>query len=239
MSVQRALGRPLDALELHSKLVAGHHKSDALARLRYLPRRFTRSHPGLFRHAAVQWALGGSRLARDSNAIYDAVTSATGRPYCVDSSKSVFRFRAIHGADAARTRAIVIARDFRGVVHSKMRRGESLESAAAGWARTMRQIDVLTQDLKDDVVMRVKYEDLCDDPERELRKVCAFLEIEFSPVMLERPVDAVHHIGGSPSKFDNERTTIRLDRSHEHAFTKEELARMKRITAASALRWGY
>jgi hypothetical protein len=132
-----------------------------------------------------------------------------------------------------------MARDFRAVVHSKMQRGESLDAAAAGWNRAMLQIEKLISDLPVQAFMRLTYEDLCRDPERELRRVCEFLGVAFSNRMLERPTADVHHIGGSPSKFDSGRIEIRFDASHEGAFSEDELRRMRPIVAESARRWGY
>lgn len=132
-----------------------------------------------------------------------------------------------------------MARDYRAVVHSKVRRGESLKSAAAGWNRAMGQIEALVADLPANAYVRMKYEDLCRAPALELRRVCAFLGLSFTEEMLERPTEGVHHIGGSPSKFDTQRTDIRLDASHEGAFSDEELARLRPIVEESARIWGY
>lgn len=238
-SVQKTLRRPLDGLQLHSNFAQRREAMGLAARLRFLPRRLVRSRPRSYRIGAVRSIFGGRRLARDCNALYDAVAASTGRPYCVDSSKSPFRFRAVYEADPSRTRAIVLARDYRAVVHSKMRRGESMESAAAGWNRAMNQIEALTGDLTSSRVLKLTYESLCERPEIELRRVCSFLGLEFSEQMLERPTTAVHHIGGSPSKFDARRIAISLDQSHEGAFEAGALERMRSLVAESADRWGY
>lgn len=239
LAVRKVLGRPLDALELRSNIAHRKGLVDALEMLRYVPRRLVRARPGLYRHRVVQRVFSGERLARDCIALFDAVTKVSARPYCVDSSKSPFRFRVVYGFDPEKTRAIVMARDYRAVVHSKMRRGESLESAAAGWNRAMNQIEDLTGDLPSSAVLRLKYEALCESPDRELRRICDFLGLTFSRRMGKRPTGDVHHIGGSPSKFDSNRIAINLDRSHERVFKPEALESMRRIVTASAERWSY
>lgn len=238
-AVEGSLGRPLDSLDLHSNFAQRRDAAGLLARLRFLPRRIVRSRAGLYRIAAVRSVLGGRRLAHDCNDLYDAVSASSGRPYCVDSSKSPFRFRAAYASEPGKSVAIVMARDYRAVVHSKMRRGEAMESAAAGWNRAMQQIEALTGDLPSTSLLKLKYEALCERPEAELRRICGFLGLEFSERMLERPMTAVHHIGGSPSKFDAGRTAIALDRSHEGAFDEAALDRMRPIVALSARSWGY
>jgi hypothetical protein len=157
----------------------------------------------------------------------------------VDSSKSAFRFRALLDLKPERVRAIVLGRDYRAVVHSKMKRGQSLRAAARGWGRKMREIDAMTRDLPSGVVYRLKYESLCDDPGRELRAICDFLGVEFQEGMLSRPRAGVHHIGGSPSKFDESMSAIVLDRSHEDRFTEAELAQLSRLVGDIATKWGY
>ena len=49
-----------------------------------------------------------------------------------------FRFRAVYELTPPReTRGLILTRDYRAVVHSKMKRGHTLESAAKGWRSKM------------------------------------------------------------------------------------------------------
>lgn len=240
IAVRRELGRPLESLDLHSRFSRGSRDGSLLSRVRFLPRRVVRSCPGLYRLSAVRRVLGGPRLATDVLRLLDAACRASGRGIAIDSSKSPFRFRAVHGLDPGRARAIVLARDFRAVVHSKMKRGESLEGAARGWRVAMEQVDVLTRDLPSDHIHPLRYEDLCEQPHRELARICAFLGIQFQETMLRRPEKGlVHHIGGSPSKFDESRNEIVLDRAYETVFTKQDVDRMRRIVGDEVSRWSY
>jgi hypothetical protein len=103
----------------------------------------------------------------------------------------------------------------------------------------MQQIDALTSDLPAAQRFRIRYEDLCVDPKRELGRLCDFLGLEFSDTLLRRPEENVHHIGGSPSKFDPSRKTIQLDTSYRNAFSAQDLAAMKAIVGSAAEKWGY
>ncbi len=238
--VRRELGKPLESLDLHSRFTRESRDGSLGPKIRFLPRRLVRSHPRLYRSSAVRRVLAGPRLARDILSLLEAASRASGRGVCIDSSKSPFRFRAAHALDPGRARAIVLARDFRAVVHSKMKRGESLEAAARGWRVAMEQIDALTRDLPDDQVHRLRYETLCEEPRAELERLCVFLGIGFQEAMLKRPEKGLlHHIGGSPSKFDASRSEIALDRSYERAFPEVDIDRMRRIVANEAVRWSY
>jgi hypothetical protein len=239
-SVRSRLGRPLESLRLHSGFTRPRRSVGPFSRLRFLARRIVRSAPELYRLAPVQVALGGRELGQDISDLFDAACAVSRRSVCVDSSKSPFRFRALYRLHPEKAVAIVLTRDYRAVVHSKMRRGESLESAARGWCAAMRQIDALTRDLPPHRVHHLKYECLCENPRSEMTRLCEFLGLGFSETMLRRQLPGMaHHIGGSPSKFDVSRTAIALDRSHVEAFSEDELRRMRRLVGSDAVRWSY
>jgi hypothetical protein len=238
--VEHRLERPLDTLTLHSRFARPQPAGDLAAELRYLPRRIVRLWPSLYRLSAIRRVLGARRLARDSIELLEAACAVTGRAVCIDSSKSPFRFRAAYGLDPGRVRAIVLARDFRAVVHSKMKRGASLEVAAEGWRIALKHIDALTRDLPTSHVHRLKYEELCDNPRAVLARLSRFLGLEFSEAMLRRQTTVgFHHIGGSPSKFDSSRADIRLDDSYLDACSEDDILRMRRIVGAEAAKWSY
>jgi sulfotransferase family protein len=237
--VEQSLGRPLTLLRLRQSLKRSSREHKLLSTMRYLPRRLVKNRPRLYRFWPIRFMFDGQRLARDCVALYDAVAAATGRPYCVDSSKSPFRFYDVYRQDPKRTIAIALARDYRAVVHSKMKRGQSMRSAAAGWRRKMLQIESLTRDLPAGSVFRLKYESLCMNPRHELERVCGFLGIEFNVAMLQPSTENLHHIGGSPSKFDPARMKISIDRSHEDKFDPSALRLMRQLVGEIADRWGY
>jgi hypothetical protein len=222
-AVRDALGRPLESLELRMRAA----------------RRLIRTHPRLFRRRLIRNLFGGRRVVRDSMALFQAVSHVAGRAHCVDSSKLAARFRAVYDEHPDRAKAIVLVRDFRAVVHSKMKRGMRLEPAALGWRRKMRQIEALTGDLPPTHVRILKYEDFCRQPARELAGLCEFIGIEFEEGMLRRQAARTHHIGGSPSKFDESRREISLDESAAGHFSDAQVADMRAIIGDVAERWGY
>lgn len=240
IAVRRDLGRPLESLRLHSGFGRLARDGSPVSRICFLPRRLVRTRPTLYRSSLIRRVLSGRRLAEDVSSLLLAASSVSGCRVCIDSSKSPFRFRAVYGIDPSRTRAIVLARDYRAVVHSKMKRGESLESAARGWRAAMEQIDALTSDLPEKHVHRLRYETLCEQPRAELNRLCVFLGIPFQAPMLKRPEKgSLHHIGGSPSKFDEARSEIVLDRTYEGAFSAADNEVMRRLVGSQAARWSY
>jgi hypothetical protein len=171
--------------------------------------------------------------------LFDAIAEVAGVDYVVDSSKGAYRYRALYNFASSRVFGIVLVRDYRGVVYSKMKRGRGLEATAKEWAARLNQIEMLTRGIPDDRLLRVKYESLCRDPRAELTQICDFLGLDFADTMLCRPADEVHHIGGSPSKFDPGRRAIRLDESYREKFTDQQLSKMREIVGSAAVLWGY
>lgn len=220
------LDRPLDSLQLRPSFSR-------------LGRQFIERFPGAFRHSFLQKTLTGTKMIDDSLDLFDCLFDVSGCRCLVDSSKSTYRFRAVYDARPEQTCGLVLTRDYRAVIHSKMKRGHSLESAATSWRGKMRQIAALTDDLPRECIHQMSYESLCQDPVGELTRLCGFLGITFTPAMLERPTVGTHHIGGSPSKFDRSRSTIAMDIAYQTAFTAAELARLNRIVGDMANRWGY
>ena len=240
-SVAAEVGRPLESLNLEIRFRPASLKSISGLRsaATELPKRAIRVFPHAFRSGLVQEYFSAPQMARDCVEVFDAVCRVTGKHFCVDSSKSPFRFRAVHEIDPEKTRAVVLVRDYKAVVHSKIKRGASLETAARSWRERMRQIDALTGDLPSECRFHLKYETFCEHPERELRRLAAFLGLDFEPAMLERQTASMHHIGGSPSKFDSSRIHISTDKSAEGHFRPEDLQRMRDLVGDVAERWGY
>jgi hypothetical protein len=237
--VSRELGRPLTSLRSRQGLKRESHEGFLTIATRHVPRRLIKTRPWIYRSPLVRALFDGSRLGKDCIDLYDAVSKVSGKPVCTDSSKSAFRFRDVYQLDPHRTYAIVLARDYRAVVYSKMKRGATLESAALGWRRAMEQCDALTRDLPARNVLRMTYEHFCEEPRTTLERICRFLDVEFAESMLGRSTGDSHHIGGSPTKFEPGRSTISLDRSYERQFEARDLQRLGAIVGKTAGAWGY
>ena len=237
--VQDELGRPLASLELRAEFAKPEREHSLSSAIERIPKRMMRIAPGLFRYRLVQRAMTGRKLPADIIELFDAVFRATRLPLCVDSSKSPFRFRAVYDVDPSRSLAIVLTRDFRAVVRSKIEHGQTLEMAATGWRKKYEQIAALMQGVSPSNVLFVRYEELCESPHDELNRICKFLRVDFAEAMLQRSNYDVHHIGGSPSKFDESKARISLDRSFEKHFDSATVEKLRKLIGPVALRLGY
>jgi hypothetical protein len=198
-----------------------------------------RAAPGAFRVRAMRRWLGGDEILADSWRLFDAVHATTGAACIVDDSKSPFRFRTLVGSVDRTVRAIVLCRDYRAVTHSLMRRGQTLNEAIGRWRESVTAIEEMLRDVPEQAVFRTTYESFCADPTGTLGAVHAFLGLTPHPPAESRSVAVLHHISGSPSKFDPGRSAIRFDDSYTTAFDDGQLAYLRNAAGPYALRWGY
>jgi hypothetical protein len=239
-NVEANLGRPLSQLNLQPRLFEWQPRKKAEERnLRNRIRRQLEKHPSLIDFYPVSSLLRMDKTGEDSFALFDAIAAETNACYIVDASKSMQRFQALRSAQPDRLWLILLCRDYRGVIYSKMKRGRSIEASAASWVNRVKDMDAMSKQIPADHVYRLRYEDLCVQPETEIRKLCAFLDIEFTNAMMSRPSEGIHHIGGSPSKFQSKQQQIKLDDEYRHAFNAHDLSTIREIVGPAAASWGY
>jgi hypothetical protein len=238
-AVEREIGSPLSSLELRPPLLdvrGANGWRAAFMRKVFAP---IRRWPQLYRRTLVHAALGGRRIGTDSFRLYDAVAAVTGARYVLDSSKVPFRYWSVYQHRPAHVWSIVLTRDYRAVAYSQSRRGHPLLGAARYWAQTMKQIEIFSAGVASDRLHVVKYEDLCADPEAVMRRLCVFLELDFTPSIMSRSSSPLHHLGGSPSKFDPARRVPVADLSFLNHLTQADLQSLRQVAGEDALRWGY
>ena len=162
-------------------------------------------------------------LARTARVLCEAIAATAGRPLVLDSSKfpsrGLFLFRFLPD-----TRVIHIVRDPRNILASYWWRMPlndpylTRRRPYRGPLRWLAAVEVgimwLLGNLLFEAIragdprrsMRIRYEDLRDDPERVVRELGAFLGIEVEPVIRavrERaPLARGHLLGGSPIRIE-------------------------------------
>jgi len=79
---------------------------------------------------------------------------------------------------------IFILRDGRTCIRSKIQRtGQPVETALARWRYSVQVMKRYQREA--DRFTVVRFEDLVEQPERELRRICEFLNLEFTPAMFD------------------------------------------------------
>ncbi len=153
----------------------------------------------------------------ESPYFHDAAFEAFGTPFLVDSSKNVQWIEKSSQQTKARIKVIRITRNgLATFVKTKRKKGSLVEEHILAWANTNLKIDNFLSKSPNLDVLLLAYEDLCEDIEGTLCKICDFLGVPFSDSMLE--FWSVHqHIMGGNAK------PVTLNQLYFNTITKEEL----------------
>lgn len=118
-------------------------------------------------------------------------------------------------------KVIHLIRDGRAVFYSKLKRVEEYRQLGItfrevpshiGWVYNNLKIKVVSSLVAEKKNLKIKYEDLCRNPETVLKQICDHLEIDFHKEMVRLSGENKHSIGGSPHRLKwNRETPIQLD----------------------------
>lgn len=238
--VQKELGRNLGDLDLKLFFLRSDFKGKPLHKmLKKIVWITLQMYPVLYDYQSVRNLVGASTIEADSFSLYEAVSRSVGTEYVLDSSKSLFRLRNLTQHNPEKIKVILLCRDYRGVINSKVKRGVSIFKAAYQWKWCVKQMELFSNNLPAENVYRIKYEDLCNNTEKELVSISTFLNLQFEPATLKRNIDDVHNLGGSPSKYNDSGGVIKLDQTHKSSFSSNDIAKIHKIVANEAAIWGY
>lgn len=133
-----------------------------------------------------------------------------------------------------------VAASYRHVAHLP----KAIEPATLAWAWSMNRIARFGEQVGERRYIRVRYESLVAEPERELRRICAFLEEEYAPEMLdfgrqnrERSLEPKRHIAWK-NLTTGEITTAQVDRWRQD-LSAVDLDRFWAIGGDTMRRFGY
>ena len=129
-----------------------------------------------------------------------------------------------------------------GVASKKSRADKNPEGADIGnatsyWNRRSAQAERLFWELPADRRVRVRYEDLCSDPERELERICELVELQPLPGPYEF-LSGEHHILGNRMRLSSS-SEIVPDERWRTVLTEEEAEDVRRLTRRHRQTFGY
>jgi len=142
------------------------------------------------------------------NAIYDGESR-----YILDSAKYIGRFLALRRICKRKMKGIFLVRDVRGVIWSFRKKVQTQSTPLRTiiyylLINLVGQIVIWTSPKGQ--VLKVRYEDLTDQPAETLQRIGKFLEIDFSltikKIQNQKPVKIAHLIGGNRLKKNPEIT---------------------------------
>ena len=164
-----------------------------------------------------------------SVALFEAIAKVSDAPVIVDSSKSPQRLQKLLAAPQLDVKVVHLVRNGLAVVnslkksHDRPGTGSDLRTpptpAYRGilrWVKRNRQIERISRSLGANSFLRVRYEDLCQDPEGVLGEICELTGLEFNKAMLTPDLDNNHNISGSRWRFSEDDVVIKLDEKWKH-----------------------
>ncbi|MCO4762013.1 MAG: sulfotransferase [Myxococcales bacterium] len=145
-------------------------------------------------------------------AVAAAVAQVAGTRWVADASKDRWLSLTLGRLAAPNVKSVVLVRDGRAVMASRMRRlGESAGQAAKMWLTHNLWLMRQQQLVGSEGGLRVRYEDLCVDPNHIVGQIRGHLDLPPAPVNPTLNKTAAHLIGGNPMRFETSAQTITLD----------------------------
>lgn len=179
------------------------------------------------------------RLSARNQALAESVLAVTGAQVFVDTSKEALRLRALSQFSTLDIRVIHWVRDVRGFMASVLRRrgAAAFEPALARWVRFHRRTQRVLTTWPADAQIRVRYEDLCRDPQATLATLWNFcgVAVEQSLAWEQRPPQ---HIIGNPMRL-RDLATIKVDERWKQQLTHPQLQRIAAKAGALNRFFGY
>ncbi|MFH1159982.1 MAG: sulfotransferase [bacterium] len=156
----------------------------------------------------------------------------------LDASKTVTTLNHLYIKQPFPVKVIALIRDGRGSVNSWLKSDQtSFIDTVKSWQFHMETQQKSLKGIKAGDKIFVRYEDLCRNPEGELKRLCDFLEIPYQGKMLamEGPF---HMLGGNPGTYASTKT-IRLDNGWACSFDKEQLTLFDELAGSLNKELGY
>jgi hypothetical protein len=192
-------------------------------------------------HLLSIWPGGAERLSEliaRNTALASVILNVTGKSVFFDASKYPIAIRYLRRDRAVDLRVIHLVRDVRGASLSRRKTGQpDWSKAVRSWVRGNRTIERQLRRCPAGNWMRIRYEDLCREPQQTLNRLFEFCGV--SPHNLDDSYrTAAHHIVGNRMRLQH-RGQIAIDESWRDALTLGELKCAEKFAGGMHRRYGY
>jgi hypothetical protein len=177
--------------------------------------------------------------ARRNEAFMRACLDVSGKRIFLDATKQASRIPFLQRMNTD-LKVIHLVRDPRGYLHSARKYNDTPpQSAAHEFVTGHREIEFYLKKLPRDRWMRINYETICADPQRQLNELAAFMGA--GPMTLPddyRSQD--YHVIGNRSRLRGDgRTKIRLDEKWRETLSPADLNAVTAVAGPLARSYGY
>lgn len=165
--------------------------------------------------------------------VYEQLSIITQKPIIIDSTKNLgwlTKQISLLSKSRARLYLIYIQRDGRAVINSRIRKYPNLDALKLieDWKNQIQ----LTNDLFNTFMgkkIRIHYEELAMNPSLIIRELCRFLNIKFTPQMIDYYLFNHHPLGGNTgtqfliTRAKQNPSFLKLDTYHENYYADHSL----------------
>jgi Sulfotransferase family len=125
-------------------------------------------------------------------------------------------------------RVLMLTRDGRGVLYSDIKRNRPRKASVSGWlSQNTRALYLLRKHVPAAHLMHVKYETLMSDTDREITRICRFLDVDFDPAMLDFAAVTHHSTHGNELRMKRS-AVIRTDDQWKERLSADDLRYFER-----------
>lgn len=173
-----------------------------------------------------------------NRALIDTITSLQGATAFLDDSKDPVRVKYFLESGYWNVKIIYLTRDGRGTTNSYMKHyNAGMNEAIVQWLSKCNEMDAVIQNLDGDSFIKIRYEDLCENPESTLKKIFSYANLDSSTVASDFKT-VKHHILGNSMRLGSS-GEIRLDEKWKSALTEADLKEFEKMGGAMNARLGY
>jgi hypothetical protein len=175
---------------------------------------------------------------------YDLIRRLRGVDMVVDSSKEIYKAISVYLRDPGSTRIILLIRDGRGVLYSRLYSGvltgESPISAIGKWRKYYsRALDLVQRWVDPSHVSYLRYEDLVAKPDETVTKLYPWLGVQADPLLSSQSKKLLHIAGGNDGTKARFKQGIQLDNRWLDGLNQQELDLFDRLAGRLNRRLGY
>jgi hypothetical protein len=179
-----------------------------------------------------------ARTLDRNQAAVEVMTGLQGGRAFVDSSKRPGRLLHLRRIPSFDVRVIHLVRDPRAVACSSMKNvGRTAEQGARSWMDMAGLAERIRRRFPDERWLTLRYEDLCQNPDAALDRVCRFIGV--TPGFRVPDFRAFeHHIIGNRMRLSGT-SEIRLDERWKTTLTPDQIREVDGIAGETARQYGY
>ena len=183
-----------------------------------------------------------SKLSVDNtHLLYQAASATWNRDVIIDASKLNRKGLDLYRCYPDDVRLLHLKRDGRGVSASR-KSVMSVSRAAQQWRKYHEQTLRWTEKwVRPEHRMSMSYEEIVDNPELNLGKICQWIGIDFEPAMIDFSIDIETHFAGGnlPARSKIGSGIRRADEKWRATLSEDELASFDRIAGSMNSSFGY